>query len=238
MSSTSATPAATRTGPGPLDEVRGFAHEITKYLLDEHDVKLIVIACNNAAAAALDDLQSSVAVPVIGVIEPGVRSLISATRSGSVGVIATAGTVASGAYQRAVAATGAAVELTCAACPGFVEFVERGETGQRPGARARRTTARAGARRGGRHAAARLHALPLPRSYDHRRDGPRRRARVVGRRDRVRCAERLLGSDLAAPTGRTTTHRFFSSGDPASFSAVGGRLFGPELAHAETVPWA
>src|SRR5260221_8945534 len=63
-------------GPRPLDQVRAFAHEITKYLLDEHDAKLIVIACNNAAAAALDDLQSSVAVPVIGVIEPGVRSLI------------------------------------------------------------------------------------------------------------------------------------------------------------------
>src|SRR3954454_11934588 len=58
-------------GSRPLDEVRGFAHEITKYLLDEHDVKLVVIACNNAAAAALEDLQSSAAVPVIGVIEPG-----------------------------------------------------------------------------------------------------------------------------------------------------------------------
>src|SRR5438874_10374769 len=78
-------------GPRPLDEVRGFAHEIAKYLLDEHHVKLLVIACNNAAAAALEDLQASVAVPVIGVIEPGVRSLVAATRSGRIGVIATAG---------------------------------------------------------------------------------------------------------------------------------------------------
>src|SRR5258706_5682602 len=114
-------------GRRPLDEVRGFANEIAKYLLDEHDVKMLVIACNNAAAAALEDLHSSVGVPVIGVIEPGVRSLIKATQSGRVGVIATAGTVASGAYQRAVESTAAAVELTCAACPGFVEFVERGE---------------------------------------------------------------------------------------------------------------
>src|SRR6476659_8180496 len=107
-------------GPRPLDEVRQFAHEITKYLLDEHDVKLIVIACNNAAAAALEDLHATAAVPVIGVIEPGVRSLIAATRSGHVGVIATAGTVASGAYQRAVEVTRAGVDLTIAACPGFV----------------------------------------------------------------------------------------------------------------------
>src|SRR5882757_9633856 len=82
-------------GPRPLDEVRVFAHEIAKYLLDEHDVKMLVIACNNAAAAALEDLQGSVAVPVIGVIEPGVCSLIKATQTGRVGVIATAGTVAS-----------------------------------------------------------------------------------------------------------------------------------------------
>ena len=50
--------------------------------------------------------------------------------------------------------------------------------------------------------------------------------------------ERLLGSDVAAPTARSATHHFFSSGDTTSFSAVGGRLFGPELARAETVPWA
>src|SRR4051795_8445432 len=115
-------------GPRPLHEVRMFAQEITKYLLDEHDVKLLVIACNNAAAAALEDLQASVDVPVMGVIEPGVRSLISATTTGRIGVIATAGTVASGAYQRAVDATNATVDLTIAACPGFVEFVERGDT--------------------------------------------------------------------------------------------------------------
>ena len=50
--------------------------------------------------------------------------------------------------------------------------------------------------------------------------------------------DRLHGSDVAGPVRRSPTHRFFSSGDPSSFSAVGGRLFGPELAHAETVPWA
>jgi glutamate racemase len=50
--------------------------------------------------------------------------------------------------------------------------------------------------------------------------------------------DRLLGTDRAAPTARTATHRFYSSGDAASFAAIGSRLFGPELAHAETVPWA
>ena len=225
-------------GPRPLDEVRGFAHEITKYLLDEHDVKLIVIACNNAAAAALEDLQSSVTVPVIGVIEPGVRSLISATRSGSVGVIATAGTVASGAYQRAVAATGAAVDLTCAACPGFVEFVERGETdSDQVHVLAERLLAPVRAAEVDTLLLGCTHYPYLARTIT---DVMGRDVVLVSSADETAfdARERLVGSDLAAPTGRTTTHRFFSSGDPASFSAVGGRLFGPELAHAETVPWA
>src|SRR3954469_6570572 len=111
-------------GPRDQDEVRGFAHQISRYLVDEHDIDLLVVACNTAAAAALDELQAELPIPVIGVIEPGVRSLVRATETGRVGVIGTVGTVRSGAYQRAVAGTGAAVDLTIAACPGFVEFVE------------------------------------------------------------------------------------------------------------------
>ena len=115
-------------GPRPLGEVQGFAAQITDLLVHEHSVKLVIVACNTAAAAGLDELQARVDVPVIGVIEPGVRSLARATHSGRVGVIGTVGTVASGAYQRAVAELAPELELTCAACPGLVEFVERGET--------------------------------------------------------------------------------------------------------------
>ena len=123
-------------GPRPRAEVRGFARQITWILVKEHDVKLVIVACNTAAAAAFDELRRrATACPCSGVIDPGVRALVSATTSGRVGVIGTVGTISSGAYQRAVEATGAAVKLTCAACPGFVEFVERGETDRRPGAR-------------------------------------------------------------------------------------------------------
>src|SRR6516165_8498648 len=115
-------------GPRPLAEVRAFARQIAWRLVKEHDVKLLVVACNTAAAAGLDDLADELPVPVIDVIAPGTRSLVGATETGRVGVIGTVGTISSGAYQQAVAALGAPVELTCAACPGFVEFVERGET--------------------------------------------------------------------------------------------------------------
>src|SRR5919106_2147954 len=115
-------------GPRPLDEVRRFALEIAHHLVDDHAVKLLVVACNTAAAAVpLAELERRFAVPAVGVIEPGVRSAAAVTRTGRVGVIGTVGTVASGAYQAAAARLAPELELTCAACPGFVEFVERGD---------------------------------------------------------------------------------------------------------------
>ncbi|MEM7139863.1 MAG: glutamate racemase [Actinomycetota bacterium] len=115
-------------GPRTHDEVRTYARQITEWLVREHDPKMIVVACNTASAVALDDLQAMVEVPVVGVIEPGLRSLVEVTTTGRIGMIGTVGTVASGAYQRLAEELAPQTELTCAACPGFVEFVERGET--------------------------------------------------------------------------------------------------------------
>ncbi|HMK97309.1 MAG TPA: glutamate racemase, partial [Acidimicrobiales bacterium] len=120
-------------GPRDLDQVRLFASQITRKLVEEDNVKLVVVACNTAAAAALEQLRFHFDVPLVGVIDAGVRGLLSATRSGRVGVIGTVGTISSGAYQRAVTTQrrqlpgGRGVELTAQACPGFVELVERGE---------------------------------------------------------------------------------------------------------------
>ncbi len=116
-------------GPRPLAEVREFAVEIALHLM-ERDVKLIVIACNTATAAALAEVAETVPVPVIGVIEPAVRTAIKTTRNGKVGLIGTEGTVQSGAYQRAMEGLRGdrPVEMISQACPRFVEFVERGDT--------------------------------------------------------------------------------------------------------------
>jgi glutamate racemase len=113
-------------GAKPLEDVLKYSLEITDLLL-ERDVKALVIACNNAAAASLETLQQRLEIPVIGVIEPGLRAGAEATRSGRLGVIATAGTVKSGAYQRLAERIAPHVELTTAGCPGFVEFVEAGD---------------------------------------------------------------------------------------------------------------
>jgi glutamate racemase len=114
-------------GPRPQAQVRDFAFEIMDHMVDE-GVKMLVIACNSAASAAFEEATSRYDLPVVSVIEPGVRSAIAATRNRRIGVIGTAGTVASGSYQEAVARSRQNVDLLAQACPRFVEFVERGET--------------------------------------------------------------------------------------------------------------
>jgi glutamate racemase len=117
-------------GPRSMQEVAGFAHQIADELVERRGAKLLVVACNTASAAALHTLSESLDVPVIGVIEPGARAVLEATVTGRVGVIGTVGTIESGAYQEAVAElaeTAQEAELEALACPGFVEFVERGE---------------------------------------------------------------------------------------------------------------
>lgn len=116
-------------GPLPIAEVRRHALAVADELV-ERGVKLLVIACNTASAAMLRDARERYPVPVVEVIQPAVRRAVATTRSGRVGVIATAATVASHAYDDAFAAA-PSIELTSAACPKFVEFVERGVTSGR-----------------------------------------------------------------------------------------------------------
>lgn len=108
-------------GRKPAAMVEGFAREIAGFLLAQ-DVEAIVIACNTATAAALPALAEELPVPVWGVIDPGVQAARQATRTGSVGVIGTRGTIASGAYQRRLEAVG--LRVWARACPMFVHLVE------------------------------------------------------------------------------------------------------------------
>ena len=114
-------------GPKPLEEIRSFALEIAEHLVSR-DVKMLVVACNSIEVAAIADVADAHHVPVVGVIDPGTRAAVHATRNGRVGVIGTVATVQSGAYERAVAATGADARLSSRACPVFVEHVEAGDT--------------------------------------------------------------------------------------------------------------
>jgi glutamate racemase len=113
-------------GPKSPDTVRRYAHEISDWLRDE-GVKAIVVACNTATAHALSELVATVGVPVIGVVEPGARAAVE-HGPGPIGIIGTAGTIASGAYAKAVWALAPETTIVSQACPLFVPLVEEGWT--------------------------------------------------------------------------------------------------------------
>jgi len=229
-------------GPRPQGEVAGFAHQITRYLVEEHRAKLVVVACNTAAAAALDELQRTAGVPVVGVIDPGARAVVAATRSGRVGVIGTVGTIGSGAYQRAVAAAsaGAPVELTCAACPGFVELVERDETrSDQVHVLAQRLLAPVVEAGVDSLLLGCTHYPYLARTIS---DVAGRDVVLVSSADETAFEVRALLRSGAGPAPRSPaagppTRRFLSSGDVEWFRRLGARLLGPEVATVEHVAW-
>lgn len=221
-------------GPRPQSEVREFARQLAWSLVKDHDVKALIVACNTASAAALEVLEAELPVLVVDVVAPGARALVRATRSGKVGVIGTVGTIGSGAYDRAVAATGTDVHLTSAACPGFVEFVERGQTsGEEVTILAERLLAPI--RDAG------VDALLLGCThYPYLSEvigevmGPD--VTLVNSADetaRAAHAELTAAGLLRAPGTQPAVHRFLSSGDISWFADLGGRLLGPELRDAE-----
>lgn len=114
-------------GPRDPEEIRRFALEIVDVLMSQ-GVKLIVVACNAAESAAFYESTGRTEVPIVTVIEPGVKAAIAATRNRRIGMIGTEATIKSGAYGSAVRKTRANVELISQACPKFVEFVEAGDT--------------------------------------------------------------------------------------------------------------
>jgi glutamate racemase len=101
-----------------------YSLEAAKHLV-ERNIKMLVVACNTATAAALPALQSRLTVPVIGVVEPGARAAVERT-SGKIGVIATEGTVKSKAYTKAIKALNQDIEVIESAAPLFVPLAEEG----------------------------------------------------------------------------------------------------------------
>jgi glutamate racemase len=221
-------------GPRPLEEIREFAVQIARHLV-EQDVKLVVVACNSATAAALEDVTAAVTVPVVGVIEPAVRAAVRATRNGRVGLIGTQATVSSGAYQQAFWKMGDHVQVTAQACPSFVEFVERGDT-----------TSPALMEDAAEYLAplqvAGVDTLilgcthyPLLRGAIHRVMGSGVLLISSAEETAMDVYDVLWASNLLNPGPAAPEHRFESSGEPERFVVLGRRFLGPEFRGAQRV---
>lgn len=236
-------------GPRSLDEVRDFVLQIGTWL-SGRSVKMIVIACNTGTAAGLVAAQRAFGVPVIGVVEPGARAAVKATRNRRVGVIATQGTVDSGAYSRAVRALDAGATVFSVAAPKFVEIVEQG-LHMGPGALEE-------------WIADSSSVFVRPAFYEIARDylDPLKRTgidtlvlgcthfpllgpaigQVMGRGVRIISSAQETARDVAetlrarrqlAPTANVARHRFFTTGDPVEFAHLGSRVLKTTIKSAE-----
>jgi glutamate racemase len=114
-------------GTKSVETVLRYSFENTEFLVQK-GVKAVVVACNTSTAIALPRLRDSLSIPVIGVIEAGVRRAIKSTKNNKVGVIGTEATIQSGAYTRALKQADPGVEVYSRACPLFVPLVEEGWT--------------------------------------------------------------------------------------------------------------
>jgi len=221
--------ARTPYGPRSRDEVRRFTAECVGWLLDQ-DVKLLLLACNTATAQALDLVRDLAAVPVLGVVRPGAVAVAAATRSRHVGVIATVGTVTSGAYPRAIEEADPRTRVVQQACPDLVPLVEAG-TLDGPAAEEA-----VGGYLGELFAAdAEIDTLllgcthyPLLRRIIERVAGPR--VSVVDSAFTAALAtEDLLDALGARSPDREPANRIVTTGDLAAFTSVASRVFGAEL---------
>ena len=221
-------------GPRSVEEIRRFAVQIAQHLV-ANDVKMIVVACNSATAAALDAVEEAVDVPVLGVIEPALRAAAAATSNRRVGLIGTEVTVHSGAYRRALERMHPEISLFEQACPLFVEFVERGDT----------TSQEVLDTAAGYLAPLRVEAVdtlvlgcthyPLLRGAIQHVMGPDVLLVSSAEETASDVYDVLASKGLLRDSDRPPVHSFQSSGDPDLFTMLGQRFLGPEVLRAHHV---
>lgn len=218
-------------GPKPISQVRELALSVMDDLV-ESGVKLLVIACNSASAAVLRDARerytSKLGVPVVEVIQPAARRAVASSRNRKVGVIGTTATITSKAYEDAFAAA-VDLEITSAACPSFVDFVERGITSGpellaaaeeylAPLKRAKVDTVVLGC----------THYPLLQAAISYvMGEG----VNLVSSADETAndVFKTLTQHELLAPISSKATYKFFATGDAKEFEILARRFLGPEV---------
>lgn len=215
-------------GPLKVADVRRHALAIGDQLV-ERGVKMLVIACNSASAACLVDARERYPVPVVEVIRPAVRRAVAATRNGRVGVLGTAVTIRSGAYQDAFEAA-PDVTVTAAACPRFVDFVERGTTSGRQVLGLAQSYTEPLQRAGVDTVVLGCTHYPLLSGVLQLALGPEVTL-VSSAEETAKDVLRVLSESdqLRGWDGVHGGHEFLATGDPEPFTRLGRRFLGPEI---------
>ena len=212
-------------GPRPHQEVRRFAGEIIEFLCTQ-DIKMVVVACNSASAEGFPQVSD---IPILGVIKPGARAALQSTRNKKVGVIGTAGTISSGAYQKAIKALDPTVEVYTRACPLFVLIVENNLTEAPETLRVAEEYLAPLKEAGVDTLILGCTHYPLLEGVIARVMGERvtlvNSARETARETReILKARSLLNPDPLGEREFRRGHRFYSSGPPGPFEEIGEKL--------------
>jgi glutamate racemase len=225
-------------GPKEPGEIRRYALEIADLLI-HRDVKLLVVACNSVEVSAIQEITDRAGIPVVGVIDPGVRAAARATRNGVVGMIGTRATVASGAYDRAMAERAPSIRLHSQACPVFVEHVERGDTTSDALREAARGYLVPLVERGVDTVILGCTHYPLLSGLLQLELGPDVVLVSSAEETAKDVYAELLGSGLERSGGDPPEHAFLATGDPGTFQRLAQVFLGPELTDvraAQAVP--
>jgi len=221
-------------GPRYQEEVKGFAFDIIEYLQDR-DVKIIVIACNTATAAALNQAREKYDLPIIGVIGPGAQAAVEATRRRLVGVISTEGTRLSQEYLHAIKEVDPMVGVYQKACPELVEIVESGEADTpRAEAALRRDLAEI-AQLGADVLLLGCTHYPLLKPAIDRVFPGQFKLVDSAETTAAKLGRQLVHAGLAAPAGRPAVHQLIVTAVPDRFPEVASILFGQEVPEVREV---
>ena len=218
-------------GPKSAEAVRRYSLAIGKFLVGR-GIKLLVVACNTASAVALDALRKALPVPVVGVIEPGAKAAVRATRTGAVGVIGTEATVSSRAYELALRDLRRGLRITSTACPVFVPLVEEGwSEGEIAEAVAKKYLEPL--------TKDRLDTLilgcthyPLLKKVIGRRMGPKIEL-VDSAEETAREVESLLAADGLLSRKAKPAYLYYASDAPDRFKRLAKRLLGLDVRHVD-----
>ena len=210
-------------------ELRAFSRQIADILL-ERGVKLVVVACNSATSSAIEDLPSHVAargyaVDVIGVVGPESNLAVAGTSNGRIGVLATARTIASGAYERAVLAADPLVRLTSVACPRLAQISQNGAPITEADVELARGYCAPLRDAGVDTVILGCTHYPFVRALLQRLLGPDVTLVTSGTAIARRVGHALALRDLATPrTGSEGSYGFLCTGDAGAFAEIGSRF--------------
>ena len=231
-------------GDRSAEELQGFALEVAEELIARR-IKLLVVACGSATAAALPALrerlmQTTLGVDVLGVVQPGAVQAVAATRTGRVGVLATPATVATGAYERAISTVDPFVEVTAVACPDLAAIIEEGFPFEERVVETVRGYCAPLREAGVDTVVLGCTHYPLVRPMIQRMLGPRVRIMAYGE-PLAHQVEHVLGARGLAhprtedPRGGEGDYRFLCTGDVDGFRAIGTRFLQMPLGGVEAV---